>query len=100
MKANLARLGIRGFRPNLAQAASLLKALRALGHTGEHAAELRRDIDRLRFVEQQIKKIETTRAKRLAQASDQQRNATVRNAPRRRRASFRGRITELIAEIL
>jgi hypothetical protein len=30
-------------------------------------AELRRDIDRLRFVEQQIKKIETTRAKRLAQ---------------------------------
>ena len=63
-------------------------------------AELRRDIDRLRFVEQQIKKIETTRAKRLAQASDEQRNATVRNAPRRRRVSFPGRITELIAEIL
>jgi hypothetical protein len=37
VKANLARLGIRDFRPNLAQAASLLKALRALGHTGEHA---------------------------------------------------------------
>jgi len=63
-------------------------------------AELRRDIDRLRFVEQQIKKIETTRAKRLAQASYEQRNATVRNAPRRRRVSFPGRITELIAEIL
>jgi len=40
-------------------------------------AELRRDIDRLRFVEQQIKKIETTRAKRLAQASDEHRNATL-----------------------
>ena len=85
MKANLARLGIRGFRPNLAQAASRESLTRArLVIPANTLAELRRDIDRLRFVEQQIKKIETTRAKRLAQASDQQRNATVRNAPRRR----------------
>ena len=38
-------------------------------------AELRRDMDRLRFVKQQIKEIETTRAKRLAGAPNEQRHA-------------------------
>src|SRR5262245_56014451 len=81
LKANLARLGIRGFRANLAQASGRLEALR----TPEGAAiptntmaELHRDMDHLRFVKQQIKEIETTRAKRLAEAPDAQRPAVVR----------------------
>jgi len=53
LKANLARLGIRGFQPNLARAQSQLEALR----TPEGAAiptntlaEMQRDMDRLRLV--------------------------------------------------
>src|ERR1700752_1457501 len=62
-------------------------------HTGEHVGRapaghgptsLRRAADQ---------GDETTRAKRLAQASDEQRHATVRNAPRRRCVSFA--LTEL-----
>jgi len=80
VKANLARLGIRGFRPSLAQASSQLETLR----TPEGAAvptntlaELRRDMTRLSFVKQQIKEIETTRAKRLEGPARQGRNAMV-----------------------
>jgi hypothetical protein len=57
VKANLARLGIRGFRPTLARASEQLKTLR----TPEGAvvpqntlAELQRDMAHLRFVKQQI----------------------------------------------
>jgi transposase len=39
---------------------------------------MRRDMDRPRFVKQQIKEIETTRAKRLANEPGEQRRATVR----------------------
>jgi transposase len=81
LKANLARLGIRGFRSNLARAPSQLEAPR----TPEGAAiptntlaELRRDMDRLQFVKRQIKKIETTRAERLANAPSEQSDAMVR----------------------
>ena len=81
LKANLARLGIRDFRPNLAQAASRLEALRTPEGAAVPAntlAELRRDMERLRFVKQQIKEIETTRAKRLAGALNDQRHTMVR----------------------
>lgn len=81
VKANLARLGIRGFRPNLAQASSRLEALRTPEGTAvpvNTLAELRRDMDRLRFVKQQIKEIETTRATRLAGAPNEQGHAMVR----------------------
>jgi transposase len=81
VKANLARLGIRDFRPNLAQASSRLEALRTPEGAAVPAntlAELRRDLDRLRFVKQQIKEIETTRAKCLAGAPNEQRHAMVR----------------------
>jgi transposase len=68
VKANLARLGIRGFRPTLARASEQLKTLR----TPEVAvvpqntlAELQRDMAHLRFVKQQIKEIEAARAERL-----------------------------------
>jgi transposase len=80
VKANLARLGIRGFRPSLAQASRQLETLR----TPEGAAvptntlaELRRDMTRLCFVKQQIKEIETTRTKRLERPAREGRNAMV-----------------------
>jgi transposase len=81
LKANLARLGILGFRPGLAQASSQLKALRTPEGAAVPAstlAELRRDLERLRLVKQQIKEIEMTRAKRLAGAPGEQRHAMVR----------------------
>ena len=80
VKANLARLGIRGFRPSLAKASRQLKTLRTPEDAAVPAntlAELRRDINRLCFVRQQIKEIETTRAKRLERAARQGRDAMV-----------------------
>ena len=80
LKANLARLGIRGSRPNLAQASSRLGSLRTpegVAVPSNTLAELRRDLARLRFVKQQIKEIEAIRAKRLGGASGEQRDAVV-----------------------
>ena len=80
VKANLVRLGIRGFRPSLAQASRQLETLRTPEDAAVPAntlAELRRDINRLCFVRQQIKEIETTRAKRLERAARQGRDAMV-----------------------
>jgi transposase len=81
LKANLARLGIRGFRPNLARAPSQLDALRTpegVSIPTNTLAEMRRDLDRLRFVKRQIKEIEKTRAERLAKAPDERRHAAAR----------------------
>lgn len=81
LKANLARLGIRNFQQNLAQASSRLEALRTPEGAAVPAntlAELRRDMDHLRFVKQKIKEIETTRTKRFAGAPNEQRHAMVR----------------------
>ncbi|MEK8090976.1 transposase [Methylocystis sp. IM3] len=71
MKASLARLGVRGFNPALRKAADQLGGLR----TPEGGAipplamaELRRDIARLRFIEEQIKEIEQQRVARLDEA--------------------------------
>ena len=61
LKANLARLGIRGFRPTLAHAADRMESLRTpegAAVPSNTLAELRRDVARLRFVKQQIKEIE------------------------------------------
>jgi len=81
LKANLARLGIRSFRPNLAQASSRLEALRTPEGSAvptNTLAEMQRDMNHLRFIKQQIKEIETSRAKRLAAAPNEQRHAMVR----------------------
>ena len=81
VKAGLARLGIRGFRPTLAQASKQLETLRTPEGAAVPAntlAELRRDIARLCFVKQQIKEVETTRAKRLEQTHGERRTAMVR----------------------
>ncbi len=80
LRANLARLGIRGLKLTLARALERLTALR----TPEGAplpantlAEMRRDIARLRFVKEQIKEIERARAERLEQQSGHHRTASV-----------------------
>ena len=81
LKANLARLGIRGFRPSLAQASSRLETLRTPEGAPVPAntlAELRRDMARLHFVKQQIKDVEATRAKRLQRTFGEGRDAMVR----------------------
>ena len=80
MKANLARLGIRGFRPHLAQAARELETLQTPDGAAVPAntsAELRRDMSRLRFVKQQIKEIERARAEQLHGEHPEQRDAMV-----------------------
>jgi transposase len=82
LKATLARLGIRGFKPTLKQAAGRrLDALRT--PDGEPIppntlVEMRHDMERLRLIREQIAAIETTRLDRLAQAPDTGPDAMVR----------------------
>jgi transposase len=71
LKAVLARLGIRGFKPTLQKAAGRLDALRT--PDGEPIPpntllEMRRDLERLRLLREQIAAIEAARLERLAQA--------------------------------
>jgi transposase len=81
MKSTLARLGIRGFKPELRRAPQRLATLR----TPEGGAvpantvdELRRDMARLAVVREQIEEIEKTRLERLEQAPQEASNAMVR----------------------
>jgi transposase len=81
MKGNLARLGIRGFKPTLRKAPEHLEAL----HTPEGArlppntaAELRRDMARLRVVAEQIKEIEAARLEQLEREPGPRPHAMVR----------------------
>jgi transposase len=81
MKGALARLGVRGFKPTLRNAAERLAALR----TAEGAplppntlAELRRDMARLRLVREQIAEVEAARLERLRQAPEDRPHAMVR----------------------
>jgi len=81
MKGALARLGVRGFKPTLRNAAERLAALR----TAEGAplppntlAELRRDMARLRLVREQIAELEAARLERLRQAPEDRPHAMVR----------------------
>lgn len=74
MKAALARLGIRDFRPRLRRAGDRLETLRT--PDGEPLppntlAELRRNMARLRLAEEQIKELEAARRERLEHASDE-----------------------------
>ena len=78
---NLARLGIRGFKPTLRKAPERLEAL----HTPEGpplppntAAELRRDMARLRVVAEQIKEIEAARLEQLEREPGPRPHAMVR----------------------
>ena len=81
MKGALARLGVRDFNPKLRKASERLEGLRT--GAGEPLPsntldELRRDMALLRFVNEQIKQIEATRERRLAEAPAQGRHAMVR----------------------
>jgi transposase len=81
IKAALTRLGVRGFKPTLRNALQQLETLRTPEGTAvppNTLAELRRDMARLRFVMEQIKQLEDTRAERLEQASEEGPNAMVR----------------------
>ena len=85
MKATLARLGIRNFKPTLRKAAERLATL----HTPEGMplppnvlAELQRDIARLGFVISQIREIEEARQKRLEQEPETGPHAMVRHLAR------------------
>jgi len=80
MKSAMARLGIRGFKPQLRKAAERLAGLRTPEgvplppHTLD---EIRRDQERLALVRAQIKAIEQAREQRLQQAPAQDWNAMI-----------------------
>jgi len=80
-KSALARLGIRGFKPELRKAAARLDGLRLPEdaplppHT---LAEFRRDLERLAVIREQIAAIEQERERRLEQAPDRGTPAKVR----------------------
>ena len=81
IKAALARLGVRGFKPTLRNALQQLDALRTPEGTAlppNTRAELHRDMARLQFVTEQIQQIEAARSHRLEQASADGPNAMVR----------------------
>jgi transposase len=81
MKSDLARLGIRGFKPQLRKAPQLIEALRTPEdvpippHTLE---ELQRDFARLAILREQIKAIEEARLQDLEDAPQTGPNAMVR----------------------
>src|ERR1700675_1997235 len=85
MKATLARLGVRNFKPTLRKAAERLATV----HTPEGIplppntlAELQRDMARLGFVVSQIREIEQARQKRLEQETETGPHAMVRQVAR------------------
>src|SRR3982750_4255115 len=81
MKATLARLGIRGFKPDLRKAPQRLDALRApegVPIPPNTCDEIRRDMARLCWIREQISAIEVARVKRLEQAPAQGPDAMVR----------------------
>jgi transposase len=81
MKSALARLGIRGFKPELRKAPQLIDALRTPEDTlipPNTLAEIRRDLARLAILREQIKEIEQARLKHLEDAPQSAPNAMVR----------------------
>jgi len=85
IKSNLARLGIRGFKMSMAKSAETLETLRmpeGAAIPANTLAELSREIDRLRFLRQQIKQVEATRADRLRRTPDESDTAMIRELTR------------------
>ena len=81
MKSTLARLGIRGFKPELRRAPQRLAALRTpedLPMPPNTLDEIRRDMARLAVVRGQIEEIEQAWLERLERAPDEGPNAMVR----------------------
>ncbi len=81
LKATLARLGIRGFKPELRRAAQRLDTLRTpeeLPIPPNMLEEMRRDLSRLAVIRDQITEIERAREERLKQTPDDRPHAMVR----------------------
>lgn len=81
MKSALARLGIRGFKPELRKAPQLVDALRTPEDTlipPNTLAEIRRDLARLAILREQIKELEQARLNHLEDAPQSAPNAMVR----------------------
>src|SRR6202521_4751773 len=81
IKATLARLGIRNFKPTLRKAAERLATLQTpegMPLPPNVSAELKRDMARLGFVVSQIREIEQARQKRLEQETETGPHAMVR----------------------
>jgi len=81
MKSCLVRFGIRKFNPTLRKAPERLATLgmpEGVPLPPNTLLELRRDMARLRFVMDQIKEVEETRAQRLEQAPQEKTHAMVR----------------------
>jgi transposase len=80
MKGTLARLGIRGFKPQLRKAEQRLAALRTpdgLAIPPNTLDEIRRDLARLALIRDQIAALEAARLERLTQAPDRGPHAMV-----------------------
>jgi transposase len=80
MKSALARLGIGSFKPGLRKAAERLEQLRTpegVPLPSNSLAELRRDLARLRLINEQIAEIEAARIERLRQQPDQARHPMI-----------------------
>jgi len=81
LKAALARLGIRGFKPGLRKAPERLAALQTpegMPIPPHSQDELRRAMERLQLVKMQLKQLEAARLERLEQAPDHGPHAMVR----------------------
>jgi len=81
MKAALARLGIRGFKPELRRAPERLESLRTPENTAlppNTLAAVRRDMARLVVLREQIKEIEQARLEGIGRMPDDPANARVR----------------------
>ncbi len=81
MKAALARLGIRGFKPELRNAPARLETLRTPEEVmlpPNTLGEIRRDMARLDVIREQIKTIEQARLESIGRAPDQPPHAMVR----------------------
>jgi transposase len=81
MKSALARLGIRGFKPQLRKAPQLVEALRTpedVAIPPNALAEIRRDLSRLAILREQINEIEQARLQHLEDAPHSAPNAMVR----------------------
>jgi transposase len=80
MRSALARLGIRDFKPGLRKAAERLEQLRTpegMPLLPNTVAELRRDLTRLRLINDQIAEIEAARVERLRQQPDAARHPMI-----------------------
>jgi transposase len=81
MKADMARLGVRGFKPYLRSAPKKLAAVRiaeGVAIPPNTKAELERDMARLAVLHEQITAIEKTRLKRIESAPDKGPHAMIR----------------------